>query len=373
MVYTTPEREGVHIHRVAIDPYTNDWWITVGDHPVAGRVLYSTDHGTHWYEVACPKTGKSWQPYQPCNILFFEHSILIINEPLPQVFQVDKRTMIAEHISDIVDVPDLDQAPVYSAVIGTYGIYASIVSYPDQAYDAGIFVSYDKGYTWQQLVNFTAWAKKEDPSIVPSSVFGANLITFADGYIHANWVFWPWVETDSNIVVEGGWAFMIRDDYYLPDSVIITVNEGEITTNVDIKCNSVVEHPIFDQKRENIQFTVSSAFQAPGYCNITIPKTLLNGGVWMILIDDTPATDVIRSENATHSFLYFTYPPTTPHHILIWRDTSTRNIQNVIEISLALIPLVLMVSLITFIYRKRSLIRKLKPLFFVRDRFRSRF
>ena len=90
LVYETPEQEGVHIHRVAIDSYTSNWWITGGDYPYR-RVLYSSDYGSHWNEVEFPETGRDWQPYQPANILFFEHSILIINEPLPQVFKLERR------------------------------------------------------------------------------------------------------------------------------------------------------------------------------------------------------------------------------------------------------------------------------------------
>jgi hypothetical protein len=49
---------------------------------------------------------------------------------------------------------------------------------------------------------------------------------------------------------------MLRDDYYLPNKVLLTINDGEITTIVAIKCNSVVGHPIFDEKSATIHFVV---------------------------------------------------------------------------------------------------------------------
>ena len=51
IVYETPEQEGAHIHRVTIDPYTHDWWVTIGDYPDAGGVIYSRDNGNNWDEV----------------------------------------------------------------------------------------------------------------------------------------------------------------------------------------------------------------------------------------------------------------------------------------------------------------------------------
>lgn len=200
-VYETPEAEGVHIHCVAIDPYTKGWWVSVGDYPF-GRVLYSLDNGTFWQEIACPKTRRKWQPWQPLTILFFEQFILIVNDVFPQVFRMHRKTMVAEYIIDIGDFPNY--APPYSVIVGTYGIYASIVRYPEHTHDAGIFASYDKGYTWYQLVNFSKWAKTIDQSINPLMIFGAVPIVYADGYIHGT-------------CIVGGHAFQFKDMYYVSD------------------------------------------------------------------------------------------------------------------------------------------------------------
>lgn len=229
IVYETPEPEGVHIHRVTIDPYTHDWWVTVGDYP-AGRVMYSKDNGNNWDEVECPETGRNLKIYQPCNILFFEFSILIINEPFPQVFKVDRKTMTPEYITDIVDFPHYDFAAPYSVVVGHYGIYASIIRHQEDLHSASIFVSYDQGFTWRQLINFTSWAAQEDPTIAPSNVYGANPIIYADGSVHATWISYPWVGTYENFVLEGGRAIKLKDANYTPGIESTDGSEETITT-----------------------------------------------------------------------------------------------------------------------------------------------
>ncbi len=357
VIYSTPERKGVHIHRVAIDNYTNDWWITVGDTPDAGRVLYSSDKGQHWNEVACPKTGNQWQPYQPCNILYFEEFILIVNEPSPQVFKVDRKTIKAEYISNIVNYP---HAPPYSVIKGNYGIYASLVHYPEDNHDAGIIVSYDKGYTWHRLINFTAWAKQEYQSIIPLNVFGANHIIYENGFIYANWIYWPWVETKGEVnegELDGGLAFKFKDMYYIPLIQSFEVDlEGEgIINPIFIHSNSLVTQFNFNQALCQINFNVFGDSNALGYCNITILKAYLKYSKLTITIDDVPITDFIQNGNATHSFLYFTYPQKKKHHIVI------QGIWVTSEVPIAPILLLHVVLLvITFILTKQRLSRNLK-------------
>jgi len=241
VVYETPEEQGVHIHRVDIDPYAKDWWIAVGDYPVAGRVLYSSNYGQSWTELTYPKPELTsclspWQsqqpqiPYQPCNFLFFEQDILIFNEPLPQVFRVNRKTMQLEYISDVVVFPEYPEfAPIYSVVAGEYGIYASLVRYPEYIRDAGIFVSYDHGYTWQRLINFSDWAKESDPTIVSSDIFGANSLIYIDGYVYARWQYgWErWAK--GEIPWDGGRAFKFKDSYYAP----LTIENDDLGIEVN--------------------------------------------------------------------------------------------------------------------------------------------
>jgi hypothetical protein len=45
IVFSAPERDGVHIHRVAVDPYTQDVWVTVGDGKENRGIYRSQDVG----------------------------------------------------------------------------------------------------------------------------------------------------------------------------------------------------------------------------------------------------------------------------------------------------------------------------------------
>lgn len=374
IVYETPERKGAHIHRVAIDPYTNDWWVTIGDFPFAHRVLYSSDNGTHWNEVEYPKTGR-WQPFQPVNILFFEQFILLVNEPLPEVYKVDRKTMTTKYIADIGDITYPDLAPPYSIVVGNYGIYASIVRYPEPEYphDAGIFVSYDDGNTWQRLINFTAWAEKDYQSIEPLNVYGANPIIYADGYIHARWVF-GWMKSSSRHgLVDGGRAFKFKDAYYFPEIQKFDVIWKNITYPVSIRSNSIVTRFNFNQTLSQISFNVSSDSNILGYCNITIPKTLLKDSPWKITIDDVPTFNFFLTENTTHFSLYFTYTHPNIHYFVIQGTsgapvvtltslvTLTSVVTFISEFALALIfPTFIVMSMIKIILTKRRFSKKPK-------------
>jgi hypothetical protein len=82
---------------------------------------------------------------------------------------------------------------------------------------------------------------------------------------------------------------------------------GDVNCTVVIFSNSTVSQFVFDHLSAQISFTVSGGTGTVGYCNVTIPKALLGGGPWIIKIDDAPAPGLIQADNATHSFLYFTY------------------------------------------------------------------
>jgi hypothetical protein len=72
-----------------------------------------------------------------------------------------------------------------------------------------------------------------------------------------------------------------------------------------------------DKTQVQISFNAVGPNGTTGFCNLTIPKTLLRGDPWTITIDGQPPMNIIQNENATHSFLYFTYTHTSPRHIII--------------------------------------------------------
>jgi len=102
-----------------------------------------------------------------------------------------------------------------------------------------------------------------------------------------------------------------RDRYPLmkpwgPIEMVFDVVWDGITYPVAVISNSTVNNFNFSQPLKQISFNVAGPDGTVGFCNVTIPKQLLYGEPWTVLIDgiSTPPT---TTENATHSMLYFTY------------------------------------------------------------------
>jgi PKD repeat protein len=90
---------------------------------------------------------------------------------------------------------------------------------------------------------------------------------------------------------------------------------GAETFIVSVESNSTVSNFIFSQPDKEISFNVTGEDGTIGFCNVTIPKALLYGEPWTVLIDGAPVPTTI-TENATHNSLYFTYTHST-HEIQI--------------------------------------------------------
>lgn len=104
-----------------------------------------------------------------------------------------------------------------------------------------------------------------------------------------------------------------RNRTFAVNGTPFSVNMVTNSTIGDFNFNSALPNP-------HIAFNVTGPAGAKGFCNVTIPKTLLNVsdiGQWAIIIDGilvTP-TQTIR-ENVTYTFFYLTYDFTT-HRIRI--------------------------------------------------------
>ena len=85
---------------------------------------------------------------------------------------------------------------------------------------------------------------------------------------------------------------------------------GQETFIASVESNSTVSNFAFNQPEKKVSFNVTGSAGTIGFCNVTIPKALLYGEPWTVLIDGAPVPATI-TENATHSFLYFTYTHST--------------------------------------------------------------
>jgi parallel beta-helix repeat protein len=92
--------------------------------------------------------------------------------------------------------------------------------------------------------------------------------------------------------------------------VVFDVIWEEIVYPVIVVSNSTVTNFNFSQPDKQISFDVAGPDGTIGICNATIPKALLYGEPWTVLIDGAPVPATI-TENATHTFLYFTYTHST--------------------------------------------------------------
>lgn len=83
--------------------------------------------------------------------------------------------------------------------------------------------------------------------------------------------------------------------------------------------NSTITNFTFDPAQKEIKFNITGLSATSGYCNISIPKTFMWCNLlsqWSVTVDGLPPNKLEVSENATHSFIYFTYTHST-HEVII--------------------------------------------------------
>jgi len=107
---------------------------------------------------------------------------------------------------------------------------------------------------------------------------------------------------------------------------VLDVYQNEEHYYVTIYCNSTVGYRrdnvsfFFSQPETQIRFNVTGPSGTLGFCNVTIPKNLLNAtppNNWLVRFDGTNITDVVYIyDNVTHTFFNFNYPHTT-HRVQI--------------------------------------------------------
>ena len=131
----------------------------------------------------------------------------------------------------------------------------------------------------------------------------------------------------------------------------IPVNWQGTIYPVALSSNSTISTFKFNQLQKQISFDATGASDSTGYCNITIPKTLLKDSPWTITINNLPTTDHTKTENDTHTSLYFTYTHASTSHIII-RGTSV--VPEFPSISTLPIFIILTVLLVLF-PRKKNL------------------
>jgi hypothetical protein len=108
-------------------------------------------------------------------------------------------------------------------------------------------------------------------------------------------------------------------EFMFPMRAIFTFNDFWEGVNYSVilsSSNSTITNFIFNQPSKQISFEVSGEKGNSGYCNVTIPKTLLRGEPWIVRVNGTN-WNFVSTSNGTHSFLYFTYTHASTFQVVI--------------------------------------------------------
>jgi len=123
------------------------------------------------------------------------------------------------------------------------------------------------------------------------------------------------------------------------------------TYTVATYSNSTVAKLNFTQPQQKVTFYVNGVHGTFGFCNITIPWTLLHDNAtqaWAVYVDGNPVTP-LTSTNQTHTFIYFTYALNSTSEVQIIGAEAVPELPAVI-----IPPLFITLTLLAIILRKLS-------------------
>jgi len=92
-----------------------------------------------------------------------------------------------------------------------------------------------------------------------------------------------------------------------PPQTVVTVSNSTIREEAEVPNSGLSDHA-FNASAKEISFKVYGPYA--GFCNVTIPKALLNATTldgWKVIIDGILASRTPTEKNATHTSIYFAY------------------------------------------------------------------
>lgn len=131
---------------------------------------------------------------------------------------------------------------------------------------------------------------------------------------------------------------------------VFTVQDG-YTFNVTMESNSVISDFNFSEPLKQISFNVTGPTGIMSYCNVTLPKDLLQGPwtVWLNGTDWTTSCNI--AGNDTHNFIYIPYTCST-------NTIQIKGTWVIPEFSLAMIlPLLMILTMFALFFTKKRLIK----------------
>jgi len=111
-----------------------------------------------------------------------------------------------------------------------------------------------------------------------------------------------------------GWSY--PPETWRPTKFTFNATWEGVNYPVCVFTNSTVIDFSFDQPSATLSFTIGGESGMQGYCNVTIPKTLLKGEPWTLKLNGTDWS-YIATRNTTHSFIYFTFTHGSTYEVTI--------------------------------------------------------
>ncbi len=145
-IYEPEEVQGYHNHVITIDQENNNTiYQVIGDN--VKKIIMSTDRGNTWEEIL--------SGYHPTSALQIDQYMLwgLDNLPYSGIIRYDLET--GDHDYSLI-TPKPYRGSIYDMLYVNNIIYAGLLSYAEDSWDGSIFISKDKGETWDL---FATWPK----------------------------------------------------------------------------------------------------------------------------------------------------------------------------------------------------------------------
>ncbi|MSR84286.1 MAG: hypothetical protein EXS58_15410 [Candidatus Latescibacteria bacterium] len=142
IIFQAPDVDGLHIHRVAVDPFTGDVWVTNGDGP-HGATYVSKDGGQQW---------KWMRSAQPTSVAFTAEAIIWGEDTYEgAVTRYDRQTGLYEKTLS-ANLEGNYGGSAYDMAQGRSGlIYVPFIKYAEQSHRPSLWVG--DGRQWKRLLD----------------------------------------------------------------------------------------------------------------------------------------------------------------------------------------------------------------------------
>ncbi len=164
VIFQAPNQNGVHIHRVAVDPYTDNLWITNGDTPEFSGTYLSTDQGSHWTYIRNSAATA---------VLFTKNSIYWGKDSLKgEVTEYDRHTKQFQTVLDASDFGNYGGS-IYSIAAESSGlIVVPMMKYPGVTHLPTLWIGNGKKWNLEIIRKVSVKSRGGFESITPPDQYG---------------------------------------------------------------------------------------------------------------------------------------------------------------------------------------------------------